>query len=221
MVEAAQSGQLASGDTVSRTARARIIDGGPAQPSLARRCVDLSGWIVPSGILALLPKCPACVAAYVAMGTGVGISLPTATYGRMLLVVHCVASLVYASAKCMRRIVDRISFWWVGKSVFGRGSAHGSKPSQREILSPHSSTPQLSQERLPLLQFARQTSPPSSAFRGSREYGRERPRCIGFPSLPAEFVPSPPIRCSMRTLPTTRSGDAAVFCARQAVPSPL
>ncbi len=72
-----------------------------------RRGGELAGWIVPSATLALLPKCPACVAAYVALASGVGISLPTATYLRATLVAICVASLVFITARRLRNIFAR------------------------------------------------------------------------------------------------------------------
>ena len=52
------------------------------------------GMAVPCAGLALMPKCPACVAAYVALATGVGISTSAASYVRTGAILACVAALV-------------------------------------------------------------------------------------------------------------------------------
>ncbi len=85
----------------------RVDDHARRPASRLRRGGEIAGWIVPSAALALLPKCPVCVAAYVALATGIGISLPTATYVRATLLALCVASLIFVSAKRLRSVFAR------------------------------------------------------------------------------------------------------------------
>jgi hypothetical protein len=87
--------------------QARADDDVRRPASRLRRGGELAGWIVPSATLALLPKCPVCVAAYVALATGIGISLPAATYLRITLVALCVASLAFIAARRLRSVIAR------------------------------------------------------------------------------------------------------------------
>jgi hypothetical protein len=52
-------------------------------------------WVFPAALLALVPKCPLCVAAYFALFTGIGISVSTARWIQIIMLVFCVTSLGY------------------------------------------------------------------------------------------------------------------------------
>lgn len=65
---------------------------------LARRGLSFMQWLLPGTALVFMPKCPFCVAGYIAVFTGVGVSVTTATWLRIGLITVCVASLVYLVA---------------------------------------------------------------------------------------------------------------------------
>jgi hypothetical protein len=73
----------------------RTAVSGPPPPRLRRRFAGSFKYVIPAAVLAVLPKCPLCLAAYLAVGTGLGVSLSTATYFRGSLVTLCVTSLSY------------------------------------------------------------------------------------------------------------------------------
>ena len=78
--------------------------GGEARrgPSRWRRSGEVAGWIIPSVTLVFLPKCPVCVAAYVALFSGIGLSVGAAGWLRMAILVSCAALLMGLS---LRRLI--------------------------------------------------------------------------------------------------------------------
>ena len=71
-------------------------------PTSVRRARGILAWVLPGAILVLVPKCPACLAAYVALWTGLGLSLTMASYLRWGLLFLCVTALLFLM---MRRLV--------------------------------------------------------------------------------------------------------------------
>jgi len=72
-------------------------------PKWVRGIREVLAWAIPSAILALMPKCPVCVAAYVALWTGLGLSLTTATYLRWAMIIVCIAALLSLIGKHLFR----------------------------------------------------------------------------------------------------------------------
>ena len=68
-----------------------------------RRWLGVVGWIVPSAILALMPKCPACLAGYVLLWTGLGLSATVTGFLRISLLVLSVGLLAYLLGRSVYR----------------------------------------------------------------------------------------------------------------------
>ena len=77
-----------------------------ASPSIpARRSCQTAGGLVAGVVLALMPKCPMCFAAYLAAWTGLSLSLATASYLRAALLILCTLALLYLTTRLLRRFL--------------------------------------------------------------------------------------------------------------------
>lgn len=71
---------------------------------LARRTRGTAAWALPGIALALVPKCPMCIAAYLAIGGGLGVSLTTAAHLRTALVWLCWSVLLLLAVRMAMRL---------------------------------------------------------------------------------------------------------------------
>ncbi len=74
---------------------------------ILRRGCDAAGMAAPAILLALVPKCPMCMAAYIALWTGLGISVTGAAYLRSGMLALCGASAVFWVVVLTRRLMKR------------------------------------------------------------------------------------------------------------------
>jgi hypothetical protein len=71
--------------------------------------------------LALVPKCPMCIAAWLAIGGGFGISVSTAAHLRTAVVWLCWSALVLLGARVAMRFRSRSIFRSGFRSAFKSG----------------------------------------------------------------------------------------------------
>jgi hypothetical protein len=81
----------------------------PGRASWFQRVVVGAEWAVPVATLIMIPKCPACVAAYVLLFTGIGLSWSAASTLRWALIVLSVAVLMGLCVRAVRRVRVRSS----------------------------------------------------------------------------------------------------------------
>jgi len=67
-----------------------------------RRGGEIAGWLLSGATLVLMPKCPACLAAYVALATGAGITFTTAAWVRTFLLLLSLGSMAWLAANRLR-----------------------------------------------------------------------------------------------------------------------
>ena len=75
----------------------------PLERCECSKVFTVAGWGIPGILLLLLPKCPLCIVAWVAVVTGIGISVSTATYFRLGLLVFCVIALLAVVVRSVLR----------------------------------------------------------------------------------------------------------------------
>ena len=80
-------------------------------PTWRQRLREVLAWVLPSALLMLVPKCPACLAAHMALWTGIGLSFSTATYLRWTLLLGGVASLIFLTVKRLDRTRANFSYF--------------------------------------------------------------------------------------------------------------
>jgi hypothetical protein len=85
----------------------------PETKSARRTFARVAGTILPGIVLALMPKCPACIVVYAAIFTGLGISLTAATYLWTGAIVLCVA--------CMVAVTAMTVFGWISSNRSAEG----------------------------------------------------------------------------------------------------
>lgn len=98
------AGDAATADPVPSSP---AVAGRARESQVTQRTRSAAVWALPSVALALVPKCPMCVAAYLAIGGGLGVSLTTAAHLRTALVWLCWSTLALLAVRMVARVWTR------------------------------------------------------------------------------------------------------------------
>lgn len=85
-------------------------NGHPKPRAFLRGIREMLAWFLPSALLVLIPKCPACLAAYVMIWGGIGLSLSTATWLRWGLLFVSITLLLFLIVNRLYRIGFHLGF---------------------------------------------------------------------------------------------------------------
>jgi hypothetical protein len=89
--------------------KTRVGENARRPASRLRRGREIANWIIPGTALALLPKCPVCLAAYVAAWTGIGLSLSVATHLRASILGLSVGLILFLAARNAHRLIHKFA----------------------------------------------------------------------------------------------------------------
>ena len=79
------------------------------RPKLGRVVREASVWAIIATLWAVIPKCPACLAVYIAVWTGLGMSFTMASWVRTAAMILAGAVLLYLIATRLRRLLGIVS----------------------------------------------------------------------------------------------------------------
>jgi hypothetical protein len=95
--------EFASKNAEGETVPAQRMNNGQKPLTFVQSSLSIIRWILPGIVLGILPRCPICLAGYIAIATGVGVSITTAIYLRIGLILLCVMLLLYF---VMKRLIS-------------------------------------------------------------------------------------------------------------------
>jgi len=100
---------------------------GPSR-RLARRLSGTAASLAPGAALMLLPKCPLCLAAWLTVATGLGVSAGAAARVRGLIAIFWVVALTLAAAQIIQRIWRSRWASTSGQAAWWRSSPESTRP---------------------------------------------------------------------------------------------